>query len=480
LHRLFPLGFATTFYSIDEIGSTLSFLGFAVEEPAGTQKNSIFMKKIFYLFCAGALLLAGGCSDDEEWRRRQKIAFADIVDAECLYLTGTDGTRASDEETQPSALFKVTFDGATETVIFTDENGKPIDAEVDFFRRLSDSYLYFLLHIGNSTNLLSWKHLIIRKSDGAVFEMPYYGYDLIIDTETIVQTDYNENVYFFNRYRGTITKIYTHGNEVYETQINRDDMDVYGCLVDRRGNVWIGDYIRLVSGEFARYERDYYSYYGYYFYAWNDSEGFYFSGWDDSEKKWDQKEHLYSMPYKIAYCRPTSPTSTFETIKNVFEAKSDEKYNVGLSFMPLVYKDKTVLFQQYESESKYHKGKRYRIDIYDKDRIELQEMEYHPLPEGIDFDYYGQKYPHTEKYLYGKSESEIWRLDVETGVPEMLYKYNDEFVIKSMTVRNDIVTCTAFELRRGNDVVAEIYPDKTVKVLESTNGDKIIQYERLN
>ncbi len=440
------------------------------------------MKKFFYWFCAGALLLAGGCSDDEESESEQerKIAFADIVDAQSLYLTGTGGTRASDEELQPSALFKVTFDGATETVIFTDENGKPVDVKVQSFRRLSDSYIYMCLEIPISYHYSQWKHLIIRRSDGAVFEMDplafgnYNDWSPIIDTETTVQTDYNENVYFKNDYPYIIYKIYTHGNEVYATQINRDDMHVVdGWLVDRRGNVLINeDYIRLVSGEFARYSGKAY------FYAWNDSEGFYDLDCDrvDSEKKGDQGKYSYS--YKIKYCRPTSPTSTFETIKNVFEAKSYSEWGAGFYFMPLVYKDKTVLFQ--DGESKYHKGKRYRIDIYNKDRIELQEMEYHPLPEGISFDYYGQKYPHTERYLYGMSESEIWRLDVETGVPEMLYKYDDEFVIKSMTVRNDIVTFTAFELRRGNDVVAEIYPDKTVKVLESINGDKIIYFERLN
>ncbi len=426
------------------------------------------MKKFFYWFCAGALLLAGGCSDDEESEQERKIAFADIVDAQSLYLTGTGGTRASDEELQPSALFKVTFDGATETVIFTDENGKPVDVKVQSFRRLSDSYIYMCLEISYS----QWKHLIIRRNDGAVFEMDplALGYNEywspIIDTETMVQTDYNENVYFDGGY---IYKIYTHGNEVYATQINREDMRADDWLVDRRGNVLINeDYIRLVSGEFARHSgKKYYN--EYYFYAWNDSEGFYTSGWDYSEEKWNGEERSYSRPYKLAYCRPTSPTSTFETIKT-FEF--DESH----SFLLLVYKDKTVLFQQNRSKN----GKRYRIDIYNKDRIELQEMEYHPLPEGISFDYYGQKYPHTGRYLYGMSESEIWRLDVETGVPEMLYKYDDEFVIKSMTVRNDIVTFTAFELRRGNDVVAEIYPDKTVKVLESINGDKIIYFERLN
>ncbi len=441
------------------------------------------MKKFFYLFCAGALLLASGCSDDEEPESEQerKIAFADIVDAQSLYLTGTAGTRASDEELQPSALFKVTFDGATETVIFTDEDGKPVNVKVQSFRRLSDSYIYMCLEIPISHHYPQWKHLIIRRSDGAVFEMDplafgYNDWSPIIDTETTVQTDYNENVYFDDGYY-IIYKIYTHGNEVYATQINRDDMYAAdNWFVDRRGNVLIGGYIRLVSGEFARYSTNYHG--DYFFYAWNDSEGFYTSGWDYSEEKWNGEERSYSRPYKIAYCRPTSPTSTFETIKNVFEAKSNRKEYADFYFMPLVYKDKTVLFQDRKSE--YHKGKRYRIDIYNKDRIELHEMEYHPLPEGIRFDYYGQKYPHTERYLYGMSESEIWRLDVETGVPEMLYKYDDEFVIKSMTVRNDIVTFTAFELRRGNDVVAEIYPDKTVKVLESTNGDKIIYFERLN
>lgn len=414
------------------------------------------MKKLFYLFCAGALLFSGGCSDDGAWNA-PRIAFADIVDAESLYLTGTSATRASDEES-PSDLFKVTFDGSTEKVVFTDENGSPVDVKVESFRRISDNFIFFsgIVASRHSSNIL------IQRSDGATFEVPWEYAWTFMEPETTVQTDYNGNVYLgTNNYPGSISKIYTHGNEVYGTQINRDDMEVYPAdwLVDRRGNVLINyEYLRLVSGEFARHP----GYYGEeYFYAWNDSEGFY--GWDVEKK--GSVYSGYEIFLNIKYCRPTSPTSTFEVIKT-FEF---DYYNP--SFTPLVYTDKTVLFEI---------GGKYRVDIYDKNHIELHEMEPHVLPDGIRFEYYGQKYPHTERYLYGKSESEIWRLSVETGVPEMLYKYDDEFVIKSMTVRNDIVTFTAFELRRGNDVVAEIYPDKTVKVLESTNGDKIIYFERLN
>lgn len=424
------------------------------------------MKKFFYLFCAGALLLAGGCSDDESERER-RIAFADIVDAECLYLTGKSGTRASDEdEVADPALYKVTFDGTTEKVIFTDENGKPVDTEVRSFRRLSDDYIYVCL------KLYYEKRLIIRRSDGAVFQMP--GYYSIKDN-ALIQTDSSGNLYcqiathhIIDNCSSTtypIYKIYPQGNELYLTQINRDDMyvpyDDDHWLVDRRGNVLINDgYIRLASGEFARHSAGWIYFC---FYAWNDSEGFYRQTMTHTPI-YNGHDYDNRYNYHIMYCRPTSPTSTFEEIKT-FE---NLEY---CSFNPLVYTDKTVLFDA---------GGKYRIDIYNKDRIELHEMEPHTLPDGIGFGYYGQKYPHTEKYLYGRSGSEIWRLSVETGEPEMLYKYDDEFVFKSMTVRNSIVTFKAFDLRSGNDVIAEIYPDKTVKVLASTNGDKIIQFERLN
>lgn len=419
------------------------------------------MKKLFYLFCAGALLFSGGCSDDGAWNA-PRIAFADIVDAESLYLTGTSATRASDE-VSPSALFKITFDGSTEKVVFTDENGKPVDGKVLSFRRLSDDYIHTWLCLKPAYDYYYY-HLLIRRSDGAVFQGPGKPYvsslEALTRDDTLIQTDNSGNLYF-NSYDREINKIYIQGSELCMAQINRDDMNVYSSwqadwLVDRRGNVLINDdYIRLASGEFARYSAGYYRRH---VYAWNDSEGFY--GWDVKGSVYSD----YEIFLNIKYCRPTSPTSTFEVVKT-FE------FDYYPSFTPLVYTDKTVLFEI---------GGKYRVDIYDKDHIELYEMESHALPDGIEFSYYGQKYPHTEKYLYGKSESEIWRLSVETGVPEMLYKYDDEFVIKSMTVRNDIVTFTAFELRRGNDVVAEIYPDKSVKVLESTNGDKIIYFERLN
>lgn len=424
------------------------------------------MKKLFYLFCAGALLFSGGCSDDGAWNA-SRIAFADIVDAECLYITGTSTTRASDE-VSPSALFKITFDGSTEKVVFTDENGKHVDVKVKSFRRLFDQYIHFYLLFPTDYNYYIPGQVLIRRSDGAAFKFDPQAFvnytDSIIDEDTLLQTDSADNIYLQPGNFGPLFKIFTDGNGVGITQISRDNMRPGGWLVDRRGNVLIdSEYIRLASGEFALYSIPPVRISGgcsYYdldrFYAWNDSEGFYHC------VSVNPSDHTIPPFTRIEYCRPTSLTSAFEVIKT-FQCYGD--------FIPLVYTDKTVLFEI---------GGKYRVDIYNKDHIELHEMEPRPLPDGIEFEYYGQKYPHTERYLYGKSESEIWRLSVETGVPEMLYKYDDEFVIKSMTVRNDIVTFTAFELRRGNDVVAEIYPDKTVKVLESTNGDKIIYFERLN
>lgn len=437
--------------------------------------------------------LMTNCTDDTENPSNPKgtgintVAFADIVDAEVLYLTGSNATigkRSADTETtdEPeNVLFKISYDGATERVIFRDSVGKPIDGiEVTAFRKMSEKYIYMAFDY-----MRKHAQVIIQKSDGAVFIIdpsklsnPNYGsgYGDVISLETDFRTDYNGHVYFVFQYR--IYKIYTQGGNVYITQINRDDMypAIYNIgingdiewLVDRKGNVLINkEYIRLWSGEFARYE---------FislmvdvnpgiFFSWMDSEGFY------CLNKWYTEFPSTINDVTIYYCRPESPLSSWQEQK-VFTIEN-ANFN-DRDFHCFVYENRTVLLQLSE-----YGNVSIKVTIFDKDNIQLEELPYFTYL-NIKFNYYEKnRYPSKEKYLYGMSESEIWRLEVESGKPELLYKYGNEFVIKSMTVKDGIVTFTAFELRGGNDVVGEIYPDKTLNIIKSSNGDQIIYLERM-
>lgn len=445
------------------------------------------------------------------------LSFANITDAEVLYLTTrkNDTARTEDEKQEPAnTLFKISYDGETEEVVFTDENGQPVEGvNVTAFRQMSDKYIYMSFDLvtdyesipvgetttedpesGQLTTQIEYeyrpiyKHMqaVIQKSDGAAFKIDpiQLGGDEwtdIISERTEFQTDYNGNVYFIPQYSYNIYKIYTHGHEVYINQINRSDMTpaintnyFTEWLVDRRGNVLINDqFLRLVSGEFATYEQiEYWSSNPNIFYAWNDSEGFYNMQLPAPNPT---ETGSYKTDFVLYYCRPESPKTTWEQQKVL----SLDGYISNLTnnpFKVFICENKTILFHIQEE---YIPG--IKITVNDRDNITIEQLTQYTYPAGIEFkNYCKERYPYQEQYLYGMSSSEIWRLEIETGRPELLYKYDDEFVIKSMSVKDGIVTFFAFELRKGNDVVAEIYPDKTVKVLESTNGDQIIYLERIN
>lgn len=479
------------------------------------------MKNLLFLFVFLACFTACGKDDDEmtpdyeyqepvipEAPKISTIAFADVTDAVALYITTTSAseegegveTRAA-SETITNSLFKITGSGEAVKVQFTSEEQENVDQpQVFFIKDLSEKYIYMSYdnvvkydtienvdynHYDEITGTYAvsyefspcWEHtqVLIKKDDGAVFKIQSertwgdYTYDSykdrdLINAGTELQVDYNGYVYFC---RGDIMKIYTHGKEVYLTQINRDDMGVSGnWLVDQQGNVIINkDYTRLATGEFTRSPEmwgDVVTVYG-------DSEGFYRI---DSERG----EYLEGSGTKyrcwIQYCQAESPAMSW---KNHIQF-AESLYGMNISGI-YSYKEKTIAIVRVQDLISPYERHFMKLTIYDRDRIETEILD---TDDYVRYEYYGNKRPCTEKYTYEFTDQQIWRAEIETGKAELLYDYGKEYVIKSIKVKNNIVTCDAFELRRGNDVVMEIYEDKSVHLVESVNNDKIIYLERLN
>lgn len=331
--------------------------------------------------------------------------------------------------------------------------------------------------------------VIIQKTDNAIFKINLadIGTSQLISDITEFQVDYNENVYFTPSSRDGLFKIYTHGKEVYIKKVNNNEwVDDKDWIVDRRGNVIINSqYARLVSDEFTRVPEDAFKnrLLGF-FINYQDSEGFLRLREEIGE--WDYQDQEYRSELYIDCIAAQAPTMIMAEQKRLGKISAigaqDQLNRYEYDPMRLqnpfgvyVYKDKTVI-----SRISHKAGKSWIVTLNNKNDIQetlLPDQEY---PQQIDFKYYGARFPCTEKFLYGMSSSEIWRLGIETGTPELLYKYDQEYDIKSINVKNGVVTFRAFELRRAMDVMGEIYPDKTVKIIESVNNDKIIYLERIN
>lgn len=486
------------------------------------------MKNLLFLFALLACFTAcskddGGNYDDyddyDDCPEIGTIAFADVTDAVALYITapvseGEVETRAALDTTAGNTLFKITGSGETVKVQFTSEDQDSVNQpQVYFIKDLSEKYIYMSYdnvysydegaYYDEETDTYSriwipnWEHtqVIIKKDDGAVFKIEskeslyhydysdpynwyYVRYDLITE-ETDIQVDYKGDVYIYSD--GYIIKIYTHGKEVFLTPINRDDMDIdrNRWLVDQQGNVIINKtYTRLASGEFTRSPEikdnaKVFTVYG-------DSEGFYRLVYDSWYEDGYSKEQNW-----IQYCQAEAPAMVWKNQVQFFENGSID-HQWYATYRTFSYKDKTIVIARTSGYNSAGIQSNIKLTIYDRNRVEEEVLEDCVLLESggsssdWGYEYYGNTHPCTEKYAYKVTDQQIWRAEIETGKAELLYDYGKEYMIKSIKVKNNIVTCDAFELRRGNDVVMEIYEDKSVHLVESVNNDKIIYLERLN
>lgn len=130
------------------------------------------MKKILYFFMAGALLCScekeNAPADPGKWLLSLK--YADIADAEALYVATETATRAGGDE-KPH-LYKITFNGETKEVEFIDENGNKASTWTNYVMNLSDKFL--LINLGVRIEYEDYYKddeyaFVVRKSDGAMF-----------------------------------------------------------------------------------------------------------------------------------------------------------------------------------------------------------------------------------------------------------------------------------------------------------------------
>lgn len=246
------------------------------------------MKKILYFFMAAALFC--GCKKDEPDPSAffASLKYADISDAQSLYVTSSGHTTRGDGENETDAptLYKITFNGETKKVEFVDKSGKPTDVKMNYVMNLSDKFLLFNVGIsawdpfGEYFREVDYA-FIVRKSDGAMFApgliagadysmsplmgffaMPY-GKDpaaVVKDKSWQIQTDDNYDIYFP---AGGVAKIYDDaaGNVFVEELVSSEMFSHGSCegyTVNGNGDVWMlnecdkTSLCRLNSGTFVR------------------------------------------------------------------------------------------------------------------------------------------------------------------------------------------------------------------------------------
>jgi hypothetical protein len=185
-----------------------------------------------------------GCEKTESFRNETrvegKISFIDVINARALILGGQEGQLKSDGSLQVapgSSLFKLTEDGAiqeirywqVDTVYIETEAG--IEVQVDstelttviypvYIFEASDNYLIICFDELNEDNpQYPYQYdFLIRKSDGAVYELPpgfrpetrWTHYNQMFRNEqasVLIQQDLDENIYYLGK--GDIQKLNT-------------------------------------------------------------------------------------------------------------------------------------------------------------------------------------------------------------------------------------------------------------------------------
>lgn len=202
-------------------------------------------KIFFFVLCVGIAFIS--CSNvvkngDDTHPNDSVLKFLDIKNAQNLYIgTSNTGTRSAGDAATTQKLFKITEDGYVEEVKYLDENKKEItiSQQPTVIQNVNDEYVF----VG-----FGWSSYLVRKTDGAVFDMTKAGYpeEIYNDFKNSqrIKTDRKNNMYFVTRdYSNTnascrIVKVNLNGIDALNSSFvsaSTDYVDVFD--VDWNGNL---------------------------------------------------------------------------------------------------------------------------------------------------------------------------------------------------------------------------------------------------
>lgn len=195
-------------------------------------------------------------------------------------------------------LFKITVDGQTQQVNFTDNEGQQVPVKTNYVLNLSEKFLMINLGV-YIPNIWQSYVFIVRKTDGVMFSPGYTGYNDASQTifsqysyrleegENIydfierlpeMDVDKDNNVYHNDYLHKTLYKIHDDAwGNMFATGLNSPTtLPSYGAYVNKNGDAWFtsSKLCRLTSGELIR-TPDASSYYFYPFLLPSQDHNFY-------------------------------------------------------------------------------------------------------------------------------------------------------------------------------------------------------------
>ena len=231
-------------------------------------------KSLFFMSIILASLLMIACSNDSDdgHSHHDKItdlAFLDIVDAESLYIsTGSASNRSARAADNYPKIFKITENTAVEEVSYLGKKGNPLSFSQNApqpiaIKKVNNDYIFVGFGFGNGINFA----YLVRKSDGAVFDMKNAGipgmpgtpFNGSQDINKVINIDGHNNLYFYTGtnengiWRGLINKVDLNGiNSLSSICMTPSTDNVSGYEVDVDGNIFytgtlVSDYSQGVS-----------------------------------------------------------------------------------------------------------------------------------------------------------------------------------------------------------------------------------------
>ena len=221
------------------------------------------MKGKFFLFMLCVCVSFISCSHgtdkpDDRPAGFDALKYLDIADAKTLYISSADAaSRSARNASTSQKMFKITESGYVEEVKYLDENKNEISISQQpaVIQPVNDDYIF----VGFGWRDSIHSSYLVRKSDGAVFDMTKVGNPEQIQNRDWIQTDRNNNMYYLTYISDTfsrkIVKINLNDSSLLGvTTVSASTDDVREFKVDWNGNVFYNERIRKLNGSFENCE----------------------------------------------------------------------------------------------------------------------------------------------------------------------------------------------------------------------------------
>lgn len=467
------------------------------------------MKKIGLLLLSLSLML-GSCSSHidplgyEYYNKRVKqLRNMPIADAEALFVAGDGKTRADGDEA--GALYKITYNGETERVEFKTEAGEVLNAQTVCVIDLSEKYVYVQIAFHEYVEDSNWNTflygLIVRKTDGAIYIYPNYFEDgfycpatscqegfyyvsqadllkhireLHLRNQDITYSNYGlaytQNDAMGNVYRNNHKITDNNGGETQVENLFGEHLDYHDGVVNPNGDIFLREekVCRLNNGQYRTVTNNIPDNLinDVIFVLPFEPDDFYYIDYTDQYSEPEYGSFKYSRTYNL-YKYTTADSEMEGRFVRQITTGDDWIANYAIYYLKdgivaIVQENNKTLFANIRSE------KDIRV-VETNIASDLGNSSGNILTMTIPSD----------NYLYHRNENRISRIDPLTGTEKEVFADPGYKVIDYYVSAGDSVFVLTLELSSGNEILMEVSDDGTVTNLETYDGHRVFQLERI-